>query len=284
MESSSGPRDQIPNASPSASYYLDSLVQHQDNQRHLHRVTNANPYPFIWHFEFQSQSPDQAFTPASIQEYPVVGWWDDYMSLSFKSAHGGLTRNLSLATTPNSSIGALSYTSSSQDDLSGAAVNMKTWQEPPTGEPEYCANSRVKSEPLELKSTAVAPKAKEPYAKLIYRALMSAPDQAMTLHEIYQWFRDNTDKHIKKDSTRRRPGKNDNGWQNSIRHNLSMNEAFVKREYKQLSDPASNGGDHGSTKDDESKKPTKWTLESWAVQDGVKSTRRYRHNKYGVLR
>lgn len=224
MESSSGPRDQIPNASPSASYYLDSLVQHQDNQRHLHRVTNANPYPFIWHFEFQSQSPDQAFTPASIQEYPVVGWWDDYMSLSFKSAHGGLTRNLSLATTPNSSIGALSYTSSSQDDLSGAAVNMKTWQEPPTGEPEYCANSRVKSEPLELKSTAVAPKAKEPYAKLIYRALMSAPDQAMTLHEIYQWFRDNTDKHIKKDSTRRRPGKNDNGWQNSIRHNLSMNE------------------------------------------------------------
>jgi len=53
----------------------------------------------------------------------------------------------------------------------------------------------------------------EPYAKLIYRALMSAPDHAMVLQEIYQWFRDNTTK-----------GSSDTkGWMNSIRHNLSMN-------------------------------------------------------------
>ena len=53
----------------------------------------------------------------------------------------------------------------------------------------------------------------EPYAKLIYRALMGAPNHSMVLQEIYQWFRDNTVK-----------GSSDTkGWMNSIRHNLSMN-------------------------------------------------------------
>jgi hypothetical protein len=53
----------------------------------------------------------------------------------------------------------------------------------------------------------------EPYAKLIHRALMSVPNRAMVLQEIYQWFRENTNK-----------GSSDTkGWMNSIRHNLSMN-------------------------------------------------------------
>ncbi|PNH50258.1 hypothetical protein VD0003_g6906 [Verticillium dahliae] len=54
----------------------------------------------------------------------------------------------------------------------------------------------------------------EPYARLIYRAFMSVPTHAMTLQEIYEWFRVNTDK-------ANSPGKD--GWKNSIRHNLSMN-------------------------------------------------------------
>jgi len=55
--------------------------------------------------------------------------------------------------------------------------------------------------------------ADEPYAKLIYRALMSVPDHSMVLQDIYQWFRENTTK-----------GSSDTkGWMNSIRHNLSMN-------------------------------------------------------------
>jgi hypothetical protein len=52
------------------------------------------------------------------------------------------------------------------------------------------------------------------YAQLIHRAFMSTPGHAMTLQQIYQWFRDNTDK-------AKLGGK---GWQNSIRHNLSMNQ------------------------------------------------------------
>lgn len=56
-------------------------------------------------------------------------------------------------------------------------------------------------------------KAEEPYAKLIHRALMGAPNYSMALQEIYQWFVDNTEKGSSSGS----------GWRNSIRHNLSMN-------------------------------------------------------------
>lgn len=54
----------------------------------------------------------------------------------------------------------------------------------------------------------------EPYAQLIYRALKSVAGNAMVLKEIYEWFEKNTDK--AKDPFSK-------GWQNSIRHNLSMN-------------------------------------------------------------
>ena len=53
-----------------------------------------------------------------------------------------------------------------------------------------------------------------PYAKLIYRALMDAPDHQMVLKDIYEWIAQNTDK-------ARDPAFK--GWQNSVRHNLSMN-------------------------------------------------------------
>lgn len=54
----------------------------------------------------------------------------------------------------------------------------------------------------------------EPYAQLIYRALKDAPENKMVLKDIYQWFMAHTDK--SKNPSRK-------GWQNSIRHNLSMN-------------------------------------------------------------
>ena len=54
----------------------------------------------------------------------------------------------------------------------------------------------------------------QPYAQLIYRALLSAPEHKMVLNEIYDWFRKTYERFNKA------KGK---GWQNSIRHNLSMN-------------------------------------------------------------
>ena len=55
----------------------------------------------------------------------------------------------------------------------------------------------------------------EPYAQLIFRALKSAPGHRMVLKDIYEWFAHHTDK--------ANNGSSSKGWQNSIRHNLSMN-------------------------------------------------------------
>lgn len=58
------------------------------------------------------------------------------------------------------------------------------------------------------------------YASLIGMALLRSSDRRLTLADIYQWISDNF-KYYKK---------GDVGWQNSIRHNLSLNKAFEKTE------------------------------------------------------
>ncbi|KAK6340103.1 hypothetical protein TWF730_001874 [Orbilia blumenaviensis] len=90
-----------------------------------------------------------------------------------------------------------------------------------------------------------------PYAEIIYDALMSAPEHKMNLQDIYKYFRDNYEK-FRSDSRK--------GWMNSIRHNLSMNGAFVKIE-RAASDPG---------------KGYMWLLAPAAVAGGVLSTTRYR--------
>jgi len=60
----------------------------------------------------------------------------------------------------------------------------------------------------------------KPYARLIYDALMQAPGHRMMLREIYEWFQSNTTKPRESGTS---------GWQNSIRHNLSMNQVGINR-------------------------------------------------------
>lgn len=91
-------------------------------------------------------------------------------------------------------------------------------------EPEYNKDSGWWPEEMldGSPSSVEAPGSKvdEPYAQLIYRAFLSRPNKSMTLQEIYQWFRENTDK-------AKAEGK---GWQNSIRHNLSMNGVCIHQQ------------------------------------------------------
>ncbi|KAJ4368678.1 hypothetical protein N0V86_009587 [Didymella sp. IMI 355093] len=91
----------------------------------------------------------------------------------------------------------------------------------------------------------------QPYAQLIYRALLDAPEHTMVLRDIYDWFRRNTDKATHSETK---------GWQNSIRHNLSMNGAFEK-----VDSPS-----------DATTKGFMWRLTQAALHEGVKSTTRYR--------
>lgn len=71
-----------------------------------------------------------------------------------------------------------------------------------------------RSAPLDSESESEGKQGEPPYAKLIYRALMDAPEHQMVLKDIYEWIAQNTDK-------ARDPAFK--GWQNSVRHNLSMN-------------------------------------------------------------
>ncbi|KAI1448257.1 forkhead box protein L2 [Annulohypoxylon stygium] len=58
------------------------------------------------------------------------------------------------------------------------------------------------------------------YAQLIGMAILRAPQRRLTLAQIYKWISDNFSFY----------GAQDAGWQNSIRHNLSLNKAFIKQE------------------------------------------------------
>lgn len=58
----------------------------------------------------------------------------------------------------------------------------------------------------------------QPYAQLIYKALLEADNHTMILRDIYDWFKKHTDKASVSETK---------GWQNSIRHNLSMNGVSV---------------------------------------------------------
>lgn len=52
------------------------------------------------------------------------------------------------------------------------------------------------------------------YAQLLYRCLKEAPEHMLSLRELYDWVKEHSQK--AKDPKNR-------GWQNSVRHNLSMN-------------------------------------------------------------
>ena len=84
-----------------------------------------------------------------------------------------------------------------------------------------------REEPFELPNPKDMPsvhddgtKPSHSYAELIGMAILRAPRRRLTLAQIYKWISDNFSFYKAAES----------GWQNSIRHNLSLNKNFIKQE------------------------------------------------------
>lgn len=59
------------------------------------------------------------------------------------------------------------------------------------------------------------------YAVLIAMSILRSPQRRLTLSQIYKWISDSYSFYSASEAS---------GWQNSIRHNLSLNKAFIKQE------------------------------------------------------
>ncbi|KAK4190410.1 hypothetical protein QBC35DRAFT_81059 [Podospora australis] len=99
------------------------------------------------------------------------------------------------------------------------------------------------------------------YATLIGMAILRSPQRRLTLAQIYKWISD----------TYSFFGANDAGWQNSIRHNLSLNKHFIKQE-RPKDDPGKGnywaiepGAEHMFMKEKPSRKPAALTAENMPV-------------------
>lgn len=114
------------------------------------------------------------------------------------------------------------------------------------------------------------PDKEQPYAQLIYRALMEVPSHTMVLRDIYNWFERNTDKAT--DTATK-------GWQNSIRHNLSMNGVGELFALPITSTNRIEAFEKVDQPSEDSKRGFMWRLTEQAIREGVKSTTRYRSKR-----
>ncbi|KAF2755931.1 hypothetical protein EJ05DRAFT_82611 [Pseudovirgaria hyperparasitica] len=106
------------------------------------------------------------------------------------------------------------------------------------------------------------------YANLIGMSLLRAPGRRLTLSQIYKWISDNYSYYSPTDS----------GWQNSIRHNLSLNKNFIKQD-RPKEDPGKGhywtiqpGQEHVFLKEKQVKRPASISLPSSNARPSTSSS------------
>lgn len=121
---------------------------------------------------------------------------DSYAWFKSVGSHHQHSERAPMAVTPSPAFSTTSYHSFQLGNSSSSPINL----DPDHDELRASSEEEGNTDP--------------PYSLLIYQALLSAPGKKLPLQGIYSWFERNTEKGRDQSSK---------GWQNSIRHNLSMN-------------------------------------------------------------
>ncbi|XP_042858399.1 uncharacterized protein LOC122263721 [Penaeus japonicus] len=100
----------------------------------------------------------------------------------------------------------------------GAVVSSAAGQLPPYASPHPLYGYRLVDPRMLLPRGPEEPKPQHSYIGLIAMAILSSPDKKLVLSDIYQYILDHYP-YFRSRGT---------GWRNSIRHNLSLNDCFVK--------------------------------------------------------
>ena len=189
-----GPHQQLPTPFPS----LSSSFNNNENNNPFEAETGLNPPPQL---ESTARPP---FLSTTTQQSQLPTW------AGFTNTNG----YEELKTRPRyNPPQAYSYdsTPSLASSLYATSSDLRT---PDKTKLHGSLSGTHRSARIDSESESEGKQGEPPYAKLIYRALMDAPEHQMVLKDIYEWIARNTDK--AKDPAFK-------GWQNSVRHNLSMN-------------------------------------------------------------
>lgn len=186
--------------SPSSSSSAHSSMQ--QHQQQYHGMPVHLPSAFGPNSMAPTMLPPAAFHHNMIQQQPVPL---QYVNQQFSNAQGYVPMN-TVVTPPND---YYYHTPPAQYD-----------SRQPSPSPYYSASRQGTAGPMDCDNVIAEDvegeaEASDPcYAQLLYRCLQQATNHTMSLKELYTWVEQNSLKASDKGSK---------GWQNSVRHNLSMN-------------------------------------------------------------
>ncbi|KAG0253821.1 Forkhead box protein J2 [Actinomortierella ambigua] len=189
-----------PYAPPQSSHYPTS----PKSSSSANRMTKSPPNSLIGQTNTNLMSPPLSTSPTSVGSPPSVS--SPAMRLPVVGSS-----TVPSTTNPGNNSGTAGSNSSSKKKTGGTGG-------PGATKGNNAPTSTAKTEGEVDNLSTKYPKPTHSYSHLITTAIQQNPNQQMTLNEIYEWAMANYPWYRTAI----------NGWKNSIRHNLSLNKAFMR--------------------------------------------------------